>query len=63
MDGAGEQGDVDRTRAGWFEDIPLNELPLLRGGSRWNRESSRHRTEADTQAAITLIRYGDRIYD
>ena len=49
MNGAGEKGDAepadlvaevlasdaDRPRAGWFEDIPLKELPFLRGDGRW----------------------------
>ena len=54
-------GDSDRPRAGWFKDIPLKELPFLSGGCRWNRNCSRHRTRADTQAAIALIQYGDWI--
>ena len=70
MNGAGEQGDAmpadlvakvlagnaDRPRAGWFEDIPLKKLPLLRGSSRWHREGSRHRTKADTPVLLTLRR-------
>ena len=32
----------------------LKELPFPRGGSRWPRESSRHRTKADTPARFAL---------
>jgi len=70
MNGAGEKGDAmpadlvakvlagdaDRALAGWFEDIPLKELPLLSGGRRWHRESRGHRTKADTPVLLTLRR-------
>ena len=49
-------GDADRPRAGGFKNIPLKELPLLRGSSRWHRNGSRHRREADTPVLLTLGR-------
>jgi hypothetical protein len=69
MDGTGEKGytmsthlvaevlagDADRPRAGWFEDIPLKELPLFSGGRRWHRESRGHRTEAGTPVLIVSV--------
>ena len=72
----GEQGDAvpadlitevlashaDRPRAGWFKDIPLKELPFLRGGRRWHRADSRHRTEADTPVLLTLWWWGQGVH-
>ena len=55
-------GDADRTRAGWFEDIPLKELPFLRGGSRWHRERRGHRTEADTPVLLPLGWWGQGVH-
>ena len=47
-------GDADRTRAGWFEDIPLKELPFLRGGSRWHWADSRHHWRAGTPVLVAV---------
>jgi hypothetical protein len=32
-------GDADRPRAGWFENIPLQVIPLFSGDARWGEES------------------------
>jgi hypothetical protein len=55
-------GNADRPRAGWFEDIPLKELPLLSGGRRWHRESRGHRTKADTPVLLTGRWWGQGVH-
>ena len=47
-------GDTDRPNAGWFEDIPLKELPLLSRSGRWHGDSRGHRTRANTPVLLTL---------
>ena len=55
-------GDTDRPSAGWFENIPLKELQLLRGGSRWRRSGRGHRTEADTSVLLTKEGWGQGVH-
>ncbi len=76
MDRAGEQGDAvsadliaevlagdaDRPSAGWFEDIPLKELPLLSGRRRRDRADNRHRTRVDTPVLLAMGRAGQGVH-
>ena len=55
-------GDADRPRAGWFKDIPLKKLPLLRGSSRWHRADSRHRAKADTPVLVAVGWWGQGVH-
>ena len=72
MEGAGEQGhavpadlvaevlagDADRPRAGWFEDIPLQVVPLFWVGQVTGND---HRRTASTPVLATAMGGGQAV--
>jgi hypothetical protein len=48
-------GDTDGTGAGWFEDVPLQVIPLLCGGGDTGDE---HRDEASTPVLVAVLVWG-----
>ena len=47
-------GDADAGGTGWFEDIPLKELPLFSGSGRWHGADSRHHWRAGTPVLVAV---------